>query len=144
MANWVFKGLASGVVTTKYPRQREDIPGGWPGLPVAAGLCPDSCRACREVCPTGAIECTGGAVLIDYNRCLFCRQCVAGCPAGILTWENDFRTAVSARQGQPGSRFSRRSVYIRHVDAGACECCLWEVGALSHPYYDLHRLGFLL
>lgn len=142
MANWVFKGLASGVVTTKYPRKREDIPGGWPGLPVVAGRCPDDCLTCLKVCPVGAIDIVDGILVIDYKRCLFCRRCVSGCPAGVLQWESDFRTAFSARAGQPLRRFSHSSIFIRHVDAGACECCLWEAGAVAHPHYDLHRLGF--
>ncbi len=144
MANWVWRGLASGIVTTKYPQRQDNIPGGWPGLPVVTGegQCPEFCPQCREVCPAGAIDCRGAAPVIDYRRCLFCRLCVTACPAGVLKWEDDFRTARRLRPDRPSERLSRRSVYIRHVDAGACECCLWEVGALSQPHYDLHRLGF--
>lgn len=142
MANWVYRGLAGGVVTTRYPHQSKDIPGAWPGIPAAAGgECPAGCRACLDACPGGAVDFKEGTPLIAYRRCIFCRRCVDVCPAGILTWRDDFRTAVAPECELP-RRFSSRSVYIRHVDAGACECCLWEAGAVSHPFYDLNRLGF--
>jgi len=143
MANWVFKGLASGVVTTRYPHRMEEIPGGWSGLPVVrGGNCPPECRQCAQACPSGAIESGPAGPRIDYMRCLFCRECVENCPAEVLVWRNDFRLARLNRRGEPSRRFSKRSVYIRHVDTGACESCLWEVNGLSNPYYDLHRLGF--
>jgi len=38
-------------------------------------------------------------------------------------------------------RVFRRSLHIRHVDAGSCNACESEIKALTNPYYDLHRLG---
>lgn len=145
MANWVFKGLASGVVTTRYPYVVENIPGAWPGLPevIKENACPADCRKCREACLSNAITRSGPAApAIDYLRCLFCRRCVESCPRKVIVWKNDFRSAVLNRKDTLPRRFSRRSVYIRHVDGGACESCLWEINGLSNPYYDLHRLGF--
>lgn len=40
------------------------------------------------------------------------------------------------------SRVFRRSLYIRHVDAGSDGSPELEILALSNPYYDLQRLGF--
>ena len=34
-----------------------------------------------------------------------------------------------------------RSLAIRHVDAGSCNGCEHELGAVSNPLYDLPRLG---
>ena len=34
-----------------------------------------------------------------------------------------------------------RSLQIREVDAGSCNGCELEIGALSNPYYDLERFG---
>lgn len=36
----------------------------------------------------------------------------------------------------------RRSMAIRHVDAGSCNGCESELGLLSSPDYDLSRYGF--
>jgi Ni,Fe-hydrogenase III small subunit len=34
-----------------------------------------------------------------------------------------------------------RSLHIREVDAGSCNACEVEVGALSNPIYDIERFG---
>lgn len=45
--------------------------------------------------------------------------------------------AVSARIRQ----LYRGSLHIRHVDAGSCNACDWEMTALLNPVYDVQRLG---
>jgi Ni,Fe-hydrogenase III small subunit len=35
----------------------------------------------------------------------------------------------------------RRSIHIRHVDAGSDGAVEQEIAALLNPYYDMHRLG---
>ena len=35
----------------------------------------------------------------------------------------------------------RRSLHIRHVDAGSCNGCESELQALNNPFYNLHRFG---
>jgi Ni,Fe-hydrogenase III small subunit len=35
-----------------------------------------------------------------------------------------------------------RSLHIRHLDAGSCNGCDWEIAALLNPYHDVQRLGF--
>jgi len=34
-----------------------------------------------------------------------------------------------------------RSLHIREVDAGSCNGCELEIGALNNPYYDIERFG---
>jgi Ni,Fe-hydrogenase III small subunit len=34
-----------------------------------------------------------------------------------------------------------RSLAIRHVDAGSCNGCEHELGAVANPFYDLQRFG---
>ena len=34
-----------------------------------------------------------------------------------------------------------RSLHIRHLDAGSCNGCDWEIAALMNPYHDVQRLG---
>jgi len=43
--------------------------------------CPPSCRACTEVCPTGAMYLEGGRVILNEEVCIYCRACSAVCPA---------------------------------------------------------------
>jgi Ni,Fe-hydrogenase III small subunit len=45
------------------------------------------------------------------------------------------RTAALARPDYP------RSLAIRHVDAGSCNGCEHELGAVTNPYHDLQRYG---
>ncbi|MFN8591036.1 MAG: NADH-quinone oxidoreductase subunit B family protein [Thermomicrobiales bacterium] len=35
----------------------------------------------------------------------------------------------------------RRSLHVRHLDAGSCNACDWEIQALLGPTYDIQRLG---
>lgn len=35
----------------------------------------------------------------------------------------------------------RRSLHVRHLDAGSCNGCDWEIAALLNPYHDIQRLG---
>ncbi len=106
------------------------------------------CNKCVEVCLTGAIttENAEGLPEIDYKRCLFCGRCVEICkeeamehtrryPAHIFCGENS--TAMSALI----NKRIGRSLAIRHFDAGSCNACDFEMGALSNPIYDLQHYG---
>jgi molybdopterin-containing oxidoreductase family iron-sulfur binding subunit len=51
-------------------------------LPVACQQCNDA--PCVKVCPVQAtFRRDDGTVLIDYNRCIGCRYCMAACPYGV-------------------------------------------------------------
>lgn len=39
------------------------------------------------------------------------------------------------------ARHFGRSLHVRHLDAGSCNGCDWEIAALLNPYYDIQRLG---
>lgn len=45
------------------------------------------------------------------------------------------RRDAALRRGRP------RSLAVRHVDAGSCNGCEHELGAVSNPFYDLPRFG---
>jgi Ni,Fe-hydrogenase III small subunit len=59
-----------------------------------------------------------------------------------LKSDDDTQIEVIARQIDERSRqrFSR-SLHIREVDAGSCNGCELEIGALNSPYYDVERFG---
>lgn len=155
MANWVFKGLKTGVVTTKYPFLKEDIPGSATGTPVIKkDECLPGCSKCLEVCPAGAVSKTlpwPHVPKINYSRCIFCGRCVGVCSGEVICWGKDFELAVArdnhtnfisgVKNGKKTRHMFSRSLHIRHVDAGSCEACLSEINALGSPFYDLHRLG---
>jgi 4Fe-4S ferredoxin len=53
--------------------------------------CPPGCRACADVCPSGAFEVQEGVVTLDERFCLYCRACANVCPeAAALEVKRDF------------------------------------------------------
>lgn len=56
--------------------------------------------------------------------------------------EEDAQLQMLARQIEGRAReLFGRSLHIREVDAGSCNGCEMEIGALNNPYYDLERYG---
>lgn len=106
----------------------------------------NGCGACQNACPTQALVVENGSVTIDYKKCLFCGRCVEACANKALSHSSkevlaellvesqaEVKEAVKAKLG--------RSLAVRHLDAGSCNACDFELGALTNPIYDLHRYG---
>ena len=51
------------------------------------------------------------------------------------------RDADSGRVSSEIRRVLGRSLHLRHLDAGSCNACDWELTALLNPVYDVRRLG---
>jgi Ni,Fe-hydrogenase III small subunit len=49
--------------------------------------------------------------------------------------------AIGERLGARIRGLLKRSLHIRHLDAGSCNGCDWEIQALLGPVYDIQRLG---
>src|SRR5260370_38397320 len=76
MANWVHKGLRTGIKSTNSPRRPENAAGVSPGLPRGASF--DSAADVEDLvarCPTKAIAPQDGGVAIDHGRCIHCSRC---------------------------------------------------------------------
>ena len=150
MSLWVLRGLRDGVVTTRWPARPDDYASAWRG-PVTLAA---SATAPDIPCPTGAIA--GGRV--DQGKCILCGRCVAQRP-DVFAWsagpgtpvltrrqlelpaETDESIAAVRAQLARRTAALRRSVHVRHVDAGSDGSEEWEVQALLGPVYDVHRLG---
>ena len=97
----------------------------------------------------------GGRLDVDYGRCVVCQLCIEACPTGAMAPSSDWAFGVrdarrSRLEENAGSRACtgaqtrrafRRSLHVRHVDAGSCNGCESELQALNNPFYNLHRLG---
>jgi Ni,Fe-hydrogenase III small subunit/ferredoxin len=116
----------------------------------------------EALCPTGAIEAIG-RLHVDQGRCILCGRCVAARPdlfawssgatgpavatvarqALVVPAEPETDAAVEAARAALAARTAalRRSVHVRHVDAGSDGSEEWEIQALLGPVYDIHRLG---
>jgi Ni,Fe-hydrogenase III small subunit/Pyruvate/2-oxoacid:ferredoxin oxidoreductase delta subunit len=162
MPLWTLLGLMHGRATAPWPlADGEDGQAGFLGMPrYDPDRCADECRACADVCPTHAIttrtnDGTGPRLDVDYGRCVVCQLCTEVCPTGALATSSDWAFGTRRRQdliwqqhpetsatnaGQSQRAF-RRSLHVRHVDAGSCNGCESELQALNNPFYNLHRMG---
>lgn len=157
---WVPRGLRDGILTTRYPNRPDGYGPGYRGAVTVVGGGADP--SLPGLCPTGAITVTDGQTRLDRGRCILCGRCVARRPdllalePGVEVAALDRSTLVvpvndadldedNLRRARAGLgqrvRALRRSVYIRHVDAGSDGSEEWEVAALGNPVYDIQRLG---
>lgn len=167
---WVLRGLRDGVLTTRWPARPDPYAAGLRGVatvrdPRPAGTdAPDGAGGLEGLCPAGAIEAApDGSVRLDQGRCVQCGRCVAARP-DVFAWSSGTGPAALSRAGlivpalpetphnlaavRDGLRARtsalRRSVHLRHVDAGSDGTEEWEILALLNPVYDVHRLGIFL
>ncbi len=149
----LIKPLRDPVETSRYPGSPPLLQPASRGLPE---LDADLCRldgACAKACPTGAIDPAGWSV--DAGKCIFCGICAGACPNGAIRMSSRVELAAHSRAElvRPGravdgadvsarivSRLGR-SLHVRHLDAGSCNGCDWEIAALLNPYHDVQRLG---
>ncbi len=157
MALWTLFGLTRASATTAWPRAGgDDGQAGLLGVPrYHPERCEADCRACAEACPTEAIgiDEDGTGLTIDYGRCVVCQLCTEACPSGALAASGEWALGVRRREdlvwprtpappaAPAPTRGFRRSLHVRHVDAGSCNGCESELQALNNPFYNLHRLG---
>lgn len=164
MPLWTWFGLKEGSVSTDWPLKGDDDgQQGVLGMPrYEPSKCQSQCDACAVACVTHAIsfaspENEAAAPEVDWGRCIACQRCTEVCPTGAFTESTDWALGVSERldlkwNGAVNERIAgqvarrrrdafRRSLHIRHVDAGSCNGCESELQALNNPFYNLHRLG---
>lgn len=161
---WVGRGLREGIVTSRYPRRPDGYGVGYQAAIVLVGepeQAPGASDRLAALCPTGAIGTTShGTLWVDRGRCILCGRCVEARP-DCFAFDPSPQTASLRRGGlvvPPSAeeeaslaaarsalatrvRGLRRSVHIRHVDAGSDGSEEWEVAALTNPVYDIQRLG---
>ena len=168
MLRILLNALRTGVVTTRYPATPGAPPDRFRGAPV---LRPGSGLPPPALCPTGALserfDAAGRHVALDLARCVFCGRCAEDPWAGAVAMGRGFELAARSRADlrievvadDPGAgpppdsnaeatrvsseihRVLGHSLHLRHLDAGSCNACDWELTALLNPVYDVRRLG---
>jgi len=160
---WIPRGLQEGIVTSRYPRRPDGYGPSFFGhveVVPTPGDAPEALHAAANACPTRAISLEADRVRLDRGRCILCGRCVVLAP-GTFRADPGFETAAFGRRALvvpqdeaddaavADARASlarrvrglRRSVHVRHVDAGSDGSEEWEIAALTNPVYDIHRLG---
>lgn len=99
MLNWIRRGLATGILTTHYPKRPDQMPADYRGVVrVIDGRCvPGSEPACVAACLPGALSIVHGRLQLDASRCIQCGLCIDACPNGALLMTPDFEVAVRSR-----------------------------------------------
>ena len=136
----------------------------WCDAKPAADVCPTEAIAVRDEPPSRTVT-------VDYGRCVFCGLCAEAGDDRAVRVTPEFELATRDRaslittaeyaldsDGTQGGLRSvsggeieavrerihevlGRSLAIRQVDAGSCNGCELEIGALNNPVYDIERLG---
>jgi Ni,Fe-hydrogenase III small subunit/ferredoxin len=155
---WALRGLRNGVLTTRWPARPDEYATATRG-PATVLAAPSAAGGTdlAALCPVGAISTE--PLRIDKGACILCGRCVAARP-DLFAWSAGPEQAAVTRTGlvvpaeeteeslaavtaglRARTKALRKSVHLRHVDAGSDGSEEWEILALLNPVYDIHRLG---
>lgn len=111
--------------------------------------------ACAAACPVAAIT-VSASFSLDRGRCISCARCIEACPTHALAPALVFAPPAASRdllREPPGTDVAAgrlaeraravlgRSLQVRHLDAGSCNGCDWEINATTNAVHDIQRFG---
>jgi dimethyl sulfoxide reductase iron-sulfur subunit len=110
-------------------------------LPLACQHCDDA--PCEKVCPTGATYTDDeGLVLVDADRCIGCRYCMAACPYGVrvFNWTEPVR-APGVDEGlvapRPVGTVEKCTMCVHRLAEDQVPSCVWSCPAQARIFGDL-------
>lgn len=129
------------------------------GLPKLCNSNCNSCAACLNVCPTGALKLN--PLSIDMGKCTFCGACKNVCKTGAIDFSNFYKLSATSAdklvitEDMTEEEFSKvaievkkeikkvfgKSLKLRQVSAAGCNGCEMELNACSNVSFDMGRFG---
>lgn len=137
-----------------------DVPAGqFPELTLAYQ--PTACQHCQDapcvkVCPVGAtFQRADGVILVDYERCIGCRYCIAACPYGVrvfnwgdtqyatpfpVGYDQDHRTdgRLVFTPERPRGVVEKCTMCVERLDVGEVPFCVESCPAGARVFGDLN------
>lgn len=129
------------------------------GLPKLCNSNCNSCAACLNACPTGALKLN--PLSIDMGKCTFCGACKNVCKTGAIDFSNFYKLSATSAdklvitEDMTEEEFSKvaievkkeikkvfgKSLKLRQVSAAGCNGCEMELNACSNVNFDMGRFG---
>lgn len=110
-------------------------------LPLACQHCDDA--PCEKVCPTAATYTNAeGIVLVDADKCIGCRYCMAACPYGVrvFNWgepEKAPGVGEGMVQARPVGTVEKCSLCVHRIEEGQQPSCVVSCPAQARIFGDL-------
>ena len=121
MKLWPLESAKKGILTTGFPKKKNETISPWSTLPVRVN---DE----EAYCPVDAISDAG----VDINRCISCGLCDNAMKPSLETGN------YGVLRKEPALK---KSFKIFLIDSGTCGACNTEMMSIANPYYDVSRLG---
>ena len=123
MRIWPIDSIKKGIITTKFPKGKNETVSPWSTLPIRRESDTE-----QADCPTNAI--LNG--LVNLESCISCGLCDPEFTPSLRT--DNYKVYRK-------EKVIRKSLKIYMIDSGTCGACNTELMAIANPNYDSSRLG---
>ena len=158
MFNVLKNRIEQGCKTSRYPREKVQLPPRYRGRPEVHGAATEKlAQRCAERCPQQALD--AKQKTLDLGRCVCCGACERLSRGKFVSFTQDFELAtaersqlvtdgslpdLAAHSRQHFKKLFGRSLQLRQVSAAGCNACEADLNVLATPFFDLARFGINL